>query len=113
MIYGKAETNESLGIVLTSTHRRLKLKALNLFDWVQFIYYVKIGFGSCEYVSINRYGSFAPIRSKCNLKYLIDGEEYFSEVATRLMQAQKEVFITDWWLSPQFHLLRPITEATK
>ena len=99
--------------MLTSTHRRLKLKALDLFDWLQFIYYVKTGFNSCEYASINRFGSFAPIREKCLVNFLVDGEEYFSSVAMRLTEAKKEVFITDWWLSPQFYLVRPVNEVTK
>lgn len=89
MAYGKDETNDELGIVLTSTHRKLKLKALNIFDWLQFIYYVKIGFNSCEYANINRYGSFAPIRSKCCMKFYVDGENYFSDVAMSLLDAKK------------------------
>lgn len=79
MVYNKQnKSNSNLKITLMSSHRKLQLKALSLFEWIEFIYYVKIGFRSCEYVSVNRFGSFAPLREKCNIKYLVDGEEYFS-----------------------------------
>ena len=37
----------------------------------------------------------------------MDGEEYFRDLHSELLKAKKEVFITDWMLTPFFVLLRP------
>ena len=34
--------------------------------------------------------------------------DYFSDVYDGLMKAQSTIFITDWWLSPELYLKRPV-----
>ena len=111
--YGKGPTGLNLGIIIKSTQRELRLKANSLFEFVEFIYYVKLGIDNSEYVSINRYGSFAPVRTNCHVDFLIDGEEYYSSLAKHLLAATRDVYITGWWVSPEFHLIRPITKETE
>ncbi len=41
-------------------------------------------------------------------KWYVDAENYFSDVCDALLSAKHEVFITDWWLSPQLYLKRPV-----
>lgn len=48
--------------------------------------------------------------STCKKKSLcryVDGAWYMSDVADLLEDAREEIFITDWWLSPDIYLKRP------
>lgn len=42
----------------------------------------------------------------------VDGEQYFSDVAEALQSAEEQIFITDWWLTPELFLKRPILNMT-
>ncbi|XP_065319459.1 phospholipase D1-like isoform X1 [Gordionus sp. m RMFG-2023] len=55
-----------------------------------------------------RYKSFAPVRPDSHAFWFVDGASYFSAVADALYSAKDEIFITDWWLSPQYYLKRPL-----
>lgn len=66
----------------------------------------------CKYTQTNRFLSFAPQRdSNALCKWYVDGEGYFSDIYECLLRAQKQVFITDWWLSPEVYLKRPVSES--
>ncbi|KAI6785101.1 Phospholipase D1-like protein [Emericellopsis cladophorae] len=54
----------------------------------------------------NRYHSFAP-ESSGDAKWYVDGCSYFWAVSEALEQAKEEIFILDWWLSPELYLRRP------
>ena len=54
-----------------------------------------------------RFNSYAPIRSKNEVSLFVDGEDYFESVAHALESAQEEIFMCGWWISPEFHLIRP------
>lgn len=55
----------------------------------------------------HRFGSFAPIRQHTHIRWLIDADEYFRELARCIEGAQREIYIHGWWVSPELHLLRP------
>ena len=59
-----------------------------------------------EFMQHNRFGSFAPERKDQVAKYFIDGQDYMSAVADAILQAQEEIYIADWWLSPEIYLKR-------
>ena len=40
--------------------------------------------------------------------WFADGEDYFKDLQEKLMQAKETIFITDWWLSPEVWLTRPV-----
>ncbi|XP_045604222.1 phospholipase D1 isoform X2 [Procambarus clarkii] len=54
-----------------------------------------------------RYGSFAPVRRGSYARWYVDGARYMWDVADMLEGAKEEIFITDWWMSPQIYLKRP------
>ncbi|XP_057670646.1 phospholipase D2 [Diorhabda carinulata] len=60
-----------------------------------------------EFVYPNRYRSYAPIRVNVTASWFVDGCSYMSAVADAIENAKEEVFITDWWLSPEINLKRP------
>ena len=54
----------------------------------------------------NRFGSFAPERTNQVGQYFIDGQNYMSAVADAILAATEEIYIADWWLSPEIYLKR-------
>lgn len=41
------------------------------------------------------------------VKWYVDGRDYFCAVAEALESAREVVYIADWWLSPELFLKRP------
>ena len=70
---------------------------------------MKDAYNECPYNQINRFLSFAPVRPANNYcKWYVDGVDYYADIYSCLQLAKEEVFITDWWLSPEFYLKRPV-----
>ena len=112
--YGRKATGTKVGITLITPTRKLNLQAYNLFQALDWILAINEAKNECPYISVNRFMSFAPLRQpKAHCKWYVDGENYFSDVCDDLLQAKKEVFIADWWLSPEFHLKRPFQKDTQ
>jgi phospholipase D1/2 len=55
----------------------------------------------------NRYHSFAPPRTQDSAKWFVDGCGYFWALSVAIEEAQHEIWIMDWWLSPELYLRRP------
>lgn len=55
----------------------------------------------------NRYSSFAPVRKNSYARWYVDGARYMWDAADLMETAKEEIFITDWWMSPQIYLKRP------
>jgi phospholipase D1/2 len=49
----------------------------------------------------HRFDSFAPERSNNEIKWYVDGRDYFWAVSTALERAKETIYIEDWWLSPE------------
>lgn len=64
-----------------------------------------------EFVLPNKHRSFAPIRLDVAASWFVDGSSYMSAVADAIDNAKNEVFITDWWLSPEIYLKRPVIDG--
>uniref|UniRef100_A0AAY5F3N3 Phospholipase n=1 Tax=Electrophorus electricus TaxID=8005 RepID=A0AAY5F3N3_ELEEL len=43
----------------------------------------------------------------------VNGKVYMEDVANALEKAEEEIFITDWWLSPEIFLKRPVVEGNR
>lgn len=55
----------------------------------------------------NPHYSFAPTRSSILASWLVDGSSYMSAVADAMETATEEIYIADWWLSPEIYMKRP------
>ncbi|PAA61175.1 hypothetical protein BOX15_Mlig029063g1, partial [Macrostomum lignano] len=55
----------------------------------------------------HNFGSFAGTRANCPAKWYVDGATYFADIFDAMEQANEEIFICDWWLTPEVHLKRP------
>ncbi|XP_072110983.1 phospholipase D1-like isoform X2 [Mobula birostris] len=58
-----------------------------------------------------RFTSFASVDEGILSKWYVNAKNYFEDVADALESAQEEIFITDWWLSPEIFLKRPVMEG--
>ena len=56
----------------------------------------------------NQYHSFTSQKSNCAAKWFVDAYGYFSFLFEQLKRAKKTVYITDWFMSPELALVRPI-----
>ncbi len=54
-----------------------------------------------------RFKSYAPIRANTKCQWLVDGSDYMEAVAYAIKSAVEEIYITDWFLSPEIYLKRP------
>ena len=55
----------------------------------------------------HRFESFAPERTGNNIKWYVDGRDYFWAVSVAMERAKETIYIADWWLSPELFLRRP------
>ncbi|XP_060949464.1 phospholipase D1 [Limanda limanda] len=61
----------------------------------------------------HRFGSFARQEENIPAKWYVNGKTYMEDVADALEEAKEEIFITDWWLSPEIFLKRPVVEGNR
>uniref|UniRef100_A0A8C2FFA4 Phospholipase n=1 Tax=Cyprinus carpio TaxID=7962 RepID=A0A8C2FFA4_CYPCA len=62
------------------------------------------------FLRTHRFGSF--FKKKIMFRY-VNGKTYMEDVANALEEAKEEIFITDWWLSPEIFLKRPVVEGNR
>jgi phospholipase D1/2 len=55
----------------------------------------------------HRFESFAPERDGNDIKWYVDGRDYYWAVSIALERAQETIYIADWWLSPELFMRRP------
>ncbi|KAK3956584.1 hypothetical protein QBC32DRAFT_330399 [Pseudoneurospora amorphoporcata] len=55
----------------------------------------------------HRFESFFPERDGNNIKWYVDGRDYFWAVSVALEKAKETIYLADWWLSPELFLRRP------
>ncbi|KAM6961403.1 phospholipase D1a [Aplochiton taeniatus] len=61
----------------------------------------------------HRFGSFAQEEDNIPAKWYVNGKSYMEDLADALEEAKEEIFITDWWLSPEIFLKRPVVEGNR
>ncbi|KAG9315939.1 hypothetical protein JVU11DRAFT_3591 [Chiua virens] len=90
-----------------NSQMRLKLFARNERQMLQWITALEKAAATCQFVTENRFDSFAPIRANVATQWLVDGRDYMWNLARALMMAKETIYIHDWWLSPELQLRRP------
>ncbi|KAL1006578.1 hypothetical protein UPYG_G00074020 [Umbra pygmaea] len=63
------------------------------------------------FLTDHRFCSFAREEQNIPAKWYVNGKTYMEDVADALEEAREEVFITDWWLSPEIFMKRPVVEG--
>lgn len=101
-------TGEKRGIVLYTSSRRLKIKVKNHFELIDWLEGIIDSISKSPYCKKNRFSSFSPVRFNNWSKWYINAHEYYKDLAYDLERAKSEIYITDWWMSPEVYLIRPI-----
>ncbi|RCI04831.1 Phospholipase D1, partial [Rhizopus stolonifer] len=93
-------------IVMENKFRRIELKGSRreIEEWRESIDRVLT---NSPWVKNHRFGSFAPIRHNAKVRWFVDGEDHFNAVGEAILSAKSEIYIMDWWLSPELYLRRP------
>ncbi|CDW58921.1 phospholipase D1, partial [Trichuris trichiura] len=66
-----------------------------------------------EFLQSNAYGSTYPVRMNSYGMWFVDGKDFMENLANMIELAEEEIFITDWWLSPEIYLKRPAIEGRR
>ncbi|XP_045395620.1 phospholipase D1 isoform X2 [Lemur catta] len=66
-----------------------------------------------NFLKDHRFGSYAAIQENILAKWYVNAKGYFEDVANAMEEAEEEIFITDWWLSPEIFLKRPVVEGNR
>ncbi|XP_041966255.1 phospholipase D1a isoform X2 [Alosa sapidissima] len=61
----------------------------------------------------HRFESFAREEKNILAKWYVNGKTYMEDLANAMEEAREEIFITDWWLSPEIFLKRPVVEGNR
>ncbi|XP_031439630.1 phospholipase D1 isoform X2 [Clupea harengus] len=107
------DTETKHGLRIDSLNRSLVLKCNSYRQarwWGQAIDDFVRKYGSAFLVG-HRFGSFATEQENIMAKWYVNGKTYMEDVANALEEAREEIFITDWWLSPEIFLKRPVVEG--
>ncbi|KAM9712896.1 phospholipase D1 isoform 1-T1 [Menidia menidia] len=109
------ETETKHGLRIDSLSRSLVLKCSSYRHarwWGQAIEEFSRKLGSA-FLKDHRFGSFAREEENIPAKWYVNGKTYMEDVADALEEAKEEIFITDWWLSPEIFLKRPVVEGNR
>ncbi|KAG1441699.1 hypothetical protein G6F56_011365 [Rhizopus delemar] len=95
-LLGKYHHHISLG----NQFRRIEIKGSRreVEDWRESIQRV---LDNSPWIKNHRFGSFAPIRHNAKINFFIDAEDHFNAVGDAMLSAKSEIYIADWWLSPE------------
>ncbi|CAG8525275.1 11919_t:CDS:10 [Funneliformis mosseae] len=93
-------------VIIENSSRRIEIKgdARTLKEFFESIEKIK---RASPWVIQHRFNSYAPIRENVKVKWYVDGKDYFFAVSQAIMAAKAEIYIEDWWLSPELYLRRP------
>ncbi|XP_026831180.1 phospholipase D2 isoform X3 [Ooceraea biroi] len=108
--FGMYSTGSRNGIQIANLSRHIVIECWTrrkAKEWMEFIQEVGNKEGK-DFIQTNPHNSFAPYRSSVPATWFVDGADYMAAVADALENAREEIFIADWWLSPEIHMKRPI-----
>ncbi|XP_053428701.1 phospholipase D1 isoform X1 [Nycticebus coucang] len=112
---GKKETETKYGLRIDNLSRTLILKCNSYRHarwWAGAIEEFIQKHGT-NFLKDHRFGSYAAVQENTLAKWYVNAKGYFEDVANAMEEAKEEIFITDWWLSPEIFLKRPVVEGNR
>ena len=106
----EVKTEKDKTLIIKNLSKTLVLKFDSKFErdiWKKEIE-LKIRNKQEEFLNNNIYSSFSYTKSNCEAKWFVDGHNYFSQLFEKLKYAKESVYITDWFMSPELALIRPL-----
>ncbi|XP_039278492.1 phospholipase D1-like [Nilaparvata lugens] len=106
---GLFSTGLRRGLHITNACRQITIKCPTRRTTREWMAYIKDSAHKIGFSSQCRYTSFAPVRDAevSRAAWLVDGRSYMAAVADAMEAAREEIYIADWWLSPEIHMKRP------
>uniref|UniRef100_A0A158R3R6 Phospholipase n=1 Tax=Syphacia muris TaxID=451379 RepID=A0A158R3R6_9BILA len=101
------------GLIISNQQHELALKCatpLDAYKWEQAITESINGVGHI-WKEPHPFASSFPVRKSQSVQWFADGREYMKHAANMMELAREEIFIADWWLSPEIYMKRPLTEG--
>lgn len=103
--------NSGLQIVTNSKYIVLKFSSKKQAkEWASYLKMVA-NTSARDFTSPNPFNSFAPTRPSTLSGWFVDGSSYMSAVADAFEGAVEDIFIADWWLSPEIYMKRPTLDG--
>ena len=105
------ENDGKKGLNINNASMYLNLQFNSFFEreiWKQELERRKINYKLL--VDNNKYNAYTNSKNYNICQYFCDGRDYFTDLFYQLMEAKQTIFITDWWMSPEVFLLRPVDE---
>nr|XP_055163762.1 phospholipase D1 isoform X2 [Nyctereutes procyonoides]XP_055163764.1 phospholipase D1 isoform X2 [Nyctereutes procyonoides] len=112
---GKKETETKYGLRIDNLSRTLILKCNSYRHarWWGGAIEEFIQKHGTNFLKDHRFGSYAAVQENTLAKWYVNAKGYFEDVADAMEEAEEEIFITDWWLSPEIFLKRPVVEGNR
>ncbi|KAI6051112.1 phospholipase D1 isoform X1 [Marmota monax] len=112
---GKKETETKYGLRIDNLSRTLILKCNSYRHarWWGGAIEEFIQKHGTNFLKDHRFGSYAAVQDNTLAKWYVNAKGYFEDVANAMEEAKEEIFITDWWLSPEIFLKRPVVEGNR
>ncbi|XP_061903850.1 phospholipase D1 [Entelurus aequoreus] len=107
---GRAYSGTKYGVCIENFTRNLIIKCSSYRQAHWWSHEINRLAATCDFLKVQRFEGFAPPRDNTLTKWYLNGSGFFADLADALEQAKEEIFITDWWLSPEIFLKRPATD---
>ncbi|KAK2045997.1 phospholipase D [Colletotrichum somersetense] len=109
----EADAEKHHTLTLHTAERKVKLFSRNQHIMKQFEDSIAEMLKQTKWHDINRFDSFAPIRTGVFAQWLVDGRDYMWNVSRAISMARDVIYIHDWWLSPELYMRRPAAISQK
>ncbi|KAH7052850.1 hypothetical protein BKA57DRAFT_390961, partial [Linnemannia elongata] len=96
-------------IEIGNSYRKIEIKGDRNREMVEWLEYFQKMQNHSPWVKGHRFGSFAPEREDAKVRYYVDGKDYFHAVSDAILAAKDEIYIADWWLSPELEISLALT----
>ncbi|KAM3968327.1 phospholipase D [Aphomia sociella] len=106
---GMYSTGLNHGLQILNQSRQMVIKCWTKRKSKEWMHYLKTvaNQSARDFTYPNVHHSFAPPRPSTPVATFVDGSSYLSAVADAMELAKEEIFIADWWLSPEIYMKRP------
>ncbi|XP_013141535.1 PREDICTED: phospholipase D2 [Papilio polytes] len=106
---GMYSTGLNHGLQILNQSRQMVIKCWTKRKSKEWMAYLKTvaNQSARDFTYPNVHHSFAPPRPATPVGVLVDGAAYLCAVADAMELATEEIFIADWWLSPEIYMKRP------
>ncbi|XP_002062808.3 phospholipase D2 isoform X1 [Drosophila willistoni] len=110
---GIYQTGMRKGLQILTNNRHIVLKCWTrrkCKEWMQYLKQTAHSYAR-DFTCPNPHMSYAPMRANTQASWYVDGAQYMAAVADGLEAASEEIYIADWWLSPEIYMKRPALDG--